>query len=68
MVVLHLLEIFYKPPTRYPDLYPALFSLFGALNLLIMYVYSVTWQLFFLDGEIELGVSTSAVEKKVKKN
>ena len=44
MVVLHVLEIFLKPPPRYPDLYPALFSIFSAANLCIAYVMGLYWQ------------------------
>ena len=44
MLVLHGLEAVVAPPPRYPDLYPALFSLYGACNLLVVYVLGVTWQ------------------------
>ena len=45
MLVLHALEATVPPPARYPDLYPALFSLFGAANLLAVYIWGVVWQL-----------------------
>lgn len=38
MFTLHVLEVIINPPpARYPDLFPALFSLFGAANLLVAY-------------------------------
>ena len=64
MIVLHILEIYYKPPLRYPDLYPALFSLFGAFNLLGMYIYCVVWQLFFLEV-IDSSSSSSSCSSSV---
>jgi alpha-1,3-glucosyltransferase len=42
--VLHVLEAAVPPPPRYPDLYPALFSLFGAMNLTVVYVAGVAIQ------------------------
>lgn len=45
MLILHLMELFIKPPLRYPDLYPVLFSLYGLGNLLVMYL--VTLYLLF---------------------
>jgi hypothetical protein len=45
MCVLHGMEALVLPPARYPDLYPALFSLFGAANLLVVYTLGVAWQL-----------------------
>jgi hypothetical protein len=44
MVLLHAAELFVTPPARYPDLYPALFSIFGAGNLLAAYLSCVAWQ------------------------
>ena len=44
MIVLHGLEALITPPPRYPDLYPALFSLHGACNLIVVYILGVTWQ------------------------
>ena len=44
MIVLHCMEAKVVPPERYPDLYPALFSLFGAANLIVVYVVGVFWQ------------------------
>lgn len=43
--MLHGMEALVPPPARYPDLYPALFSLFGAANLLVVYILGVAWQL-----------------------
>jgi alpha-1,3-glucosyltransferase len=43
MIVLHLLEGLVPPPARYPDLYPALFSLYGAGNLVLLYIIFVSW-------------------------
>ena len=44
MILLHGMEIFVKPPVRYPDLYPALFSIYGASNLVVVYVLGITRQ------------------------
>ena len=44
MFVLHCLEALITPPPRYPDLYPALFALYGTCNLLVVYILGVTWQ------------------------
>lgn len=44
MLVLHYMEARVEPPERYPDLYPALFSLFGAGNLIVVYVVGICWQ------------------------
>lgn len=45
MIILHFLEIFYKPPSRYPDLFPALFSIFGSINFCFVYFITAYWQL-----------------------
>lgn len=44
MIALHMLEAIVKPPSRYPDLYPALISLFGAANLVVVYIIGVFYQ------------------------
>lgn len=44
MLVLHLLELFVKPPAKYPDLYPALFSIYGCGNLTFIYLVGIYWQ------------------------
>jgi hypothetical protein len=44
MIILHILEIFYIPPSRYPDLFPALFSIFGSVNFCFLYCITVYWQ------------------------
>ena len=44
MILLHGMEVFVKPPVRYPDLYPALFSIYGASNLVVVYVLGVARQ------------------------
>jgi hypothetical protein len=49
VTVLHLAMQFIDPPPRYPDIYPALFALFGFCNLLWTLIYSLTWQLFDTD-------------------
>lgn len=46
MVLLHGLHSMVTPPTRLPDLFPALFAIYGALNLLVAYIYCVIWQYF----------------------
>lgn len=43
MIVLHLLEFFVPAPQRLPDLYAALFSIFGAANLCAIYAVGVCW-------------------------
>jgi len=43
MLVLHLLELFVPAPARLPDLYAALFSIFGAACLCIVYLVCVSW-------------------------
>jgi alpha-1,3-glucosyltransferase len=45
MFTLHVLWHFKPPPAHYPDLYPALFSLYGALNLVIVYTLCCAWLL-----------------------
>jgi len=45
MLVLHVAEAFIPPPLHYPHLYPALFSLYGAANLVVVYILGVVWQL-----------------------
>jgi hypothetical protein len=39
---LHFAEAYVPPPLRYPDLYPALYAIFGC-NLLWYYVYFLAW-------------------------
>lgn len=51
MVVLHALELFYVPPARYPDLYPALFAIYCAGNFLVCYLYMVYWLYALLPEE-----------------
>lgn len=41
MTILHIAESFIAPPARLPDLYAALFSLFGTANLLFVWTWSV---------------------------
>ena len=43
MVTLHVCELVLAPPQRYPDIYPAVFSIFGAANLCVAYVYFTAW-------------------------
>jgi hypothetical protein len=79
MIVLHLLEIFSPPPARLPDLYPALFAVYGAVNFLVAYLYGVVWLWNLSDdgirevddsgGNVDGGHSREVKEtKKVKKN
>jgi hypothetical protein len=49
MLVLHVLELYVPPPARLPDLYAALFSIFGAANL--CYAYLVGVRKMFAAGE-----------------
>lgn len=44
MLVLHALEAFVPPPGRYPDLYPALFSIYSFGHFLLAWVYGTVWQ------------------------
>ena len=50
MLLLLILEAWLLPPTRYPDLYPALFSIYGAMNLCYALLVFMSWQ-FFLDED-----------------
>mgnify|MGYP006192646881 CR=1 FL=1 len=43
MLVLHLLELYVPAPARLPDLYAALFSIYGAGCLCVVYVVCVSW-------------------------
>ena len=38
MLLLHVLEATAKPPKRYPDLFPAVFSIYGAVNLSVVLI------------------------------
>jgi alpha-1,3-glucosyltransferase len=53
MFVLHLLELSWQPPARYPDLYPALFAIFSAFNFFVLYVYHCLW-LWMTNDEVEM--------------
>ena len=46
VIVLHLAEAFFTPPTHLPDIFPALFAIFGCCNLLWYYLFFVRWLLF----------------------
>lgn len=48
MLFLHLLELGMAPPARLPDLYAALFSIFGAANL--CYIYAVCVHKMYVAG------------------
>ena len=41
MVVLHIAAAIVVPPARYPDIFPALFAIFGFANLAVAYVYVI---------------------------
>ena len=43
MIGLHGLEHFVAPPPRLPDLHAALFSIYGAANLVVVYCLTVVW-------------------------
>ena len=45
-----MMEFLIDPPSKYPDIFPALFSIFGALNLVAVYVISVYYQLSLPDA------------------
>jgi len=57
MVLLHILELYWPAPTRYPDLYAALFSIYGALNLCIAYLMGLYWQWNFQEDSDDLSDS-----------
>jgi hypothetical protein len=61
MLVLHALELLYPAPTRLPDLYAALFSIFGAANL--CYIYVVCVVKMFLLGSTSSAASARAPKK-----
>jgi alpha-1,3-glucosyltransferase len=44
ILALHLCELYVPAPVRYPHLYPALFSIYGACNLGVMYLLVSMWQ------------------------
>jgi hypothetical protein len=44
MFIFYLAEAFVGPPSRLPDLYAALFSLYGCVNFVMMYLLGITWQ------------------------
>ena len=48
MIMLHICECIIIPPARYPDLYAVLFALFTAAQLIVLYVYTIYWQLFLI--------------------
>jgi hypothetical protein len=54
MLCLHVLEVLVPPPARYPDLYPALFSIYGAANLTALFGLLVYWQLSIVDAISEV--------------
>lgn len=60
MFALHMGELFITPPQRYPDLYPVLFALFTAAQLVISYCYGIYWQLF------RLPIPISGIQNKTK--
>jgi hypothetical protein len=63
VLLLHAAEASYPAPSRWPDLYPALFALFGCCSLLWNYVFFARWLL--LEGEEEGETSPlRVVEKK----
>jgi len=51
MLLLHILELFWPAPIRYPDLYAALFSIYGALNLCVAYLMGLYWLWTFQEIE-----------------
>jgi hypothetical protein len=44
MIVLHGAEVLVPPPARYPDIYPALFAIFGAGHFCLVYTMGLWWQ------------------------
>jgi hypothetical protein len=63
MVVLHVMELTYLPPARYPDLYPALFAIYCAGNFVICYLYLVYW-LYALIGNDQHHASSATKKQK----
>lgn len=64
-LLLHVGEVFIPPPPRYPDLYPALFAIFGCCNLLWHYFYFIGW-LIVLDHS-NSGKSGHSIDSPQKK-
>ncbi len=66
IVILHGLQFMYPSllSERYPDLHPALFSIFGAVNLVIMYLVTIFW----LYDHTGWGYGISRDNMKVKKD
>ena len=51
VVVLHICEVYIQPPARYPDLYPALYSLYGVCNLLAVYIVTICMLDYILNND-----------------
>ena len=58
MVALHAAEALVPPPARFPHLYPALFSLYGAANLAALFLYTLRLQ------SLQAGADRNAWEGK----
>jgi hypothetical protein len=70
MVVLHVLEGMVVPPSRYPDIFPALFAIYGAMNFSAAYVYGVAWLWNSSSSSAEessSSSSTSSIDNKKNK-
>jgi hypothetical protein len=54
MLLLHVLELILPPPFRLPDLYAALFAIYGTVNLIALYVLTLYWISRFHDNSNEV--------------
>ena len=68
IVVLHICEVYIRPPTRYPDLYPALYSLYGVCNLLVVYLVTIFILNYILNNDNNNSIAYGSVygEKRSK--
>ena len=61
IVVLHICEVYIQPPTRYPDLYPALYSLYGVCNLLVVYIVTICMLDYILNNDNNNSIAYDSV-------
>jgi hypothetical protein len=67
MILLHIGDIFITPPSHLPDLFPALFAVYGANNFVVAYFYGVCWLWSLNDNEVrevQQAVTQNLVETK----
>ena len=61
IVVIHLIDVFYKPPARYPDLVTMMFTVYSFIHFFVAFLYVYMIQFGFVKPR-ELG------EKEKNKN